>query len=216
MFTWNPVGEALENFDVGRSVWAPHWRQTKPTMAESPSRATFLSASTRTNRPWPQSWAASSASFKAIRSTSFQPSTYSDPYHHHYLVLAPMSGKAIMLQYIPHLVVFWHWSQDGALSPTLGGLKAGSPTILPLHQSLQLLHPLAQAFYLGFHRKWLSSSIWRKSCSSALPAQSSSCSSWEAWDASPRIFLPRLPPPAAAAAALGGRHCPHPHFQTQL
>ena len=69
------------------------------------------------------------------------------------LVLAPKSGKAIMLQYIPHLVVFWHWSQDGALSPTLGGLKAGSPTILPLHQSLQLLHPLAQAFYLGFHRK---------------------------------------------------------------
>ena len=138
-------------------------------MAESPSRETFLSASTRTNRLWPHSWAASSASFKAIRSTSFQPSTYSPDSTTVASILLDSLSKLIF----SHLVVLWHWSQGWALSPTLGGLKTAIPTItFPLHQPLQLLHPLAQALNLGFHlRDSNSSSTWTKIRFRALPAQ---------------------------------------------
>ena len=87
--------------------------------------------------------------------SSLPPSHHIVPYQH--CIVTHWSLDFLILPFIlytpiiTHLVVLWHWSQGWALSPTLGGLKTASPPILPLHQPLQLLHPLAQALNLGFH-----------------------------------------------------------------
>ena len=116
-------------------------------MAESPSRATFLSASTRTSRPWPQSWAASSASFKAIRSTSFQPSTYSDPYHHHYQ--ASPGSNVWQSYYAPIysppgriLALVSRWG----LEPHIGRAEGWQPH----HPPPSPISPIAPPFGAGF------------------------------------------------------------------
>ena len=72
-------------------------------MAESPSLETFLSASTKTNWLWPHSWATCSASFKAIRSINFQPSTY-----HNTIELLLLDSLEEEKTSIPHT-----WSYSG-------------------------------------------------------------------------------------------------------